>query len=243
MALFVDGPASDAGDLARLDGGLLETAAALSIDVTTKLQIAHETLAADLQIWLDRIGGIAMEQVVVNDALRTWESTQALAMVYREAYFSDLAERYHVRWDEYSRLTRQAYERFVAGGLPTVSDPVRKATPPVLGIINGPQSGGSFYASVAWVNAAGKEGEASDASSLDVPDGRIMTIQATMKPSNAVGFHVFGGTDLNKLTRRNEVPLPPGASFLYIPGSSASGPLPGRGQTPESNRPLQRTRG
>jgi len=124
MALFVDGPASDAGDLARLDGGLLETAAALSIDVTTRLQIAHETLAADLQIWLDRIGGITMEQVVVNDALRTWESTQALAMVYREAYFSDLAERYHVRWDEYSRLTRQAYERFVAGGLPTVSDPV-----------------------------------------------------------------------------------------------------------------------
>src|SRR4051812_26473602 len=133
MALFVDGPASTAGDLARLDGALLDTAAALDIDVTARLRVAHEALESDLQMWLQRLGGATLLQVVCNDALRNWEAMQAVALVYREAYFADLAERYRARWDEYSRLSRGAYERFLAGGLPLVMDPVRKAAPPVLG--------------------------------------------------------------------------------------------------------------
>ena len=76
--------------------------------------------------------------------------------------------------------------------------------------------------------------------SLDVPDGRIMTVAAITKPANAIGFNVFAGTVLGNLTRRNDVALPPDASFLFIPGSPASGPLAGRGQAPEFKRALHR---
>lgn len=240
MALFVDGPVSTAGDLARLDGGLLETAANHGIDVTARLALAHDTLASDLQIWLDRTPGVRMEQVVVNAALRTWEQMQALALVYREAYFSDLAERYRVRWDEYARLSRDAYEVFLAGGMPLVAEPVRKATPPVLDIVNGPQTGGMYYAAVAWVNASGGVGEASAPSSLSVPDGRIMTVSARKKPANAVGFHVFAGTAPDMLTQRNDVALAPGSQFLFIPATVATVQREA-GQKPEFHRPLRRT--
>ncbi|MCU1325543.1 MAG: hypothetical protein JWN34_913 [Bryobacterales bacterium] len=241
MALFEDGPACAAGDLARIDAGLLDTAAAYGIDVTAKLALAHEALASDLQLWLDRAGGQRIGHVVVTDSIRQWETMQALALVYRDAYFADLGERYRVRWDEYSRLCRSAYEQFITAGLALVHNPVRKAAPPLLSIVSGPQTGGSFYASVAWVNAEGQQGEASEASSLAVPDGRIMTVSAVAKPVNAIGFNVFAGTSLGLLTQRNQVPLPASASFLFIPGSSADGPLAGSGQKPDFTRSLRRT--
>jgi hypothetical protein len=241
MALFADGPVSTAGDLARIDAGLLDTAAAHDIDVTARLELAHEAVGADIQLWLDRAGGQRPGHVVVTDTIRNWEAMQALALVYRDAYFSDLAERYRVRWDEYARLSRDAYERFIAGGVALVNNPVRKAAPPLLGSVTGPQAGGAFYASIAWVNAAGQQGEASEAASLVVADGKIMTVSASMQPVNAVGFDVFAGTSLGLLTKRNDVPLPAGASFLFIPGSAATGALPGPGQKPDFIRPLRRT--
>lgn len=241
MALFVDGPVSTAGDLARLDAGLLDAAESHAINVTSKLELAHDALASDVQLWLDRLGTFQLEQVVMTDAIRHWERMQALALVYRDAWFADLAERYRVRWDEYSRQSRDAYERFLASGMALVSVPLRKAIPPGLSSMAGPQQGGTFYAAVAWVNAAGQEGAASEISSLDIPDGRILLVTAGTAPRNAAGYNVYAGTSLGALTKRNDVPLPTGASFTYIPGSPTSSRQPGIGQDPDFIRPLRRT--
>src|SRR4051794_1174929 len=117
MALFADGPVSTIDDLVRVDSGLLDTAAALAINVTAKIELAHDSIAADVKMWIERLPGTRIEQVVATETIRTWEARQALALVYRDAHFADLAERYRVRWDEYARLSRDAYERFVAGGI------------------------------------------------------------------------------------------------------------------------------
>ena len=239
MALFVDGPVSNVGDLARIDAGLLDTAASHSIDVAARIQLAHEAIGSDIQLWLERVGA-RIDQVVAGTAIRDWEAMQSLALVYRDAYFSDLAERYRARWDEYARLSRNAYERFVAAGLGVVTNPVRKALPPVLSSIAGPQPGGAAYACIAWVNAAGGQGEPSDVTSLDIPEGYIMTVSAPEPPANAVGFNVFAGPTLGALTQRNDTPLPNDGTFLYIPGAPTSGRLPGTGQQPDSTRPLAR---
>ncbi len=239
MALFVDGPVSTAGDLARIDAGLLDAAESHAINVTTKLELAHDALAADIQLWLDRLRGPRMDQVVMTETIRHWEQMQALALVYRDAWFADLAERYRVRWDEYSRQSRDAYERFVAAGLALVSDPLRKAAPPVLDSFAGPQTGGVFYASVAWVNARGQEGAVSEASSLEIPDGQILTVAPGPAPRNATGYNVYVGTLLGSLTRSNDVPLPPTVNFTYIPGTN-SGEAQPSGQAPDFVHPLRR---
>lgn len=240
MALFVDGPVSTAGDLARLDAGLLDAAESHAINVTSKLELAHDALASDVQLWLDRLGTFRLEQVVTTDAIRHWERMQALALVYRDAWFADLAERYRVRWDEYSRQSRDAYERFLASGMALVSAPLRKAMPPTMSSFAGPQPGGSFYAALAWVNAAGQEGAASEISSLAIPDGRILLVTAGEAPRNGTGYNVYVGTSLEALTQRNDVPLPAGASFTYIPGNPTSSRQPGTGQNPDFIRPLRR---
>ena len=250
MALFTDGSSVSVNDLAQQDSGLLDVAQAAGINVTAKIVLAHDELAADLQLWLDRWRGFAeelwhphlgLDQVIATPQIRRWENLQALALFYRDAYFTQLADRYQPKWDEYARLTRVAYDRFVAAGMGIVNDPVRQATPPILGSVTGPQKGGMYYASIAWLNAAGQEGAASAPSSITFPDGNLMTISAPAPPSNAIGFNVYAGASLDALYRQNSAPLPPGGSFTYVPGAVTSGELPGTGQNPDFIRPLVRT--
>src|SRR5690348_3619258 len=118
MALFVDGPAATIDDLSNQDSGFLEVAQTCGINGTIKLMLAHEDVTTDLELWLERSKptGAAMvwhpslrlEQVVITQPLRRWETMQALAMFYRDAYFSQLADRYRGKRDEYAALTRAA---------------------------------------------------------------------------------------------------------------------------------------
>lgn len=250
MSLFVDGPLSTIDDLTNQDSGFLDVSQTCGINATTKLQLAHDELETDLQLWLDRprptldlVYGpvLHIEQVVMTPALKRWETMMALSMFYRDAYFSELVDRYQARWDEYAKLTRDAYERFVASGLGIVANPVRKAGIPSLGTVAGPQRGGTFYARVAWVNASGQEGEASDASSLTVADNHLMTVSAVHPPVGATGFNVYAGASLDGMVAQNNVPLPAGGSFSYVPGFTTQGRAPGKGQKPDVVRPLART--
>ena len=97
-------------------------------------------------------------EVVVTPPLKRWETMYALSLVYRDAYFSQLVDRYQAKWKEYADLASDARENFIASGFGLVSDPVARATPPVLATTPGPQQGGTFYACVAWLNAANQEG-------------------------------------------------------------------------------------
>jgi hypothetical protein len=166
---------------------------------------------------------------------------QALALVYRDAYFSQLVDRYQAKMQEYLKLARSAREDFIASGVALASDPVPRAALPMLTSIPAPQSGGTFYASVAWVNAAAQEGAASAASSITIADGNLMVVEAVMPPANAAGFQVFAGTALNSMYQQNNVVLPVGATYMYIPGQVTQGSLPGAGQKADFIRPLART--
>jgi hypothetical protein len=249
MALFVDGPSATIDDLADQDSGLLDVAETCGINLTTKLRLAHEEIAIDLELWLSRnrqplemVWGpiLRVGQIVFTPPLRQWETMVALALVYRDASFSQLADRYHAKWSEYSSLARDAYDKFLASGMGLVHDPVTQAAPPVLGSVTGPQAGGTFYASAAWVNAAGQEGAASAASSITLPDGQLMTISAGGAAANAVGFNVYAGAALSAMTRQNDVLLPVGGIYTYVPGEFTDGLLPGTGQRPDFMRPLAR---
>ena len=146
MALFVDGPVSTIDDLTIRTRVCWTWRETCGIDATTKLRLAHEEIETDLQLWLDRPRPTLemiwaplcrIGQIVVTPPLKQWETMQALALFYRDAYFSQLVDRYQAKWDEYSSLTRGAYERFVASGMGMVHDPVRRAAPPLLGTVAG----------------------------------------------------------------------------------------------------------
>lgn len=250
MALFVDGPASTIEDLTDQDSGLLDVALNTNINVSTKLRLAAEEIRTDLHLWLNRPRPtlelswgpiLRIDQVVVTPPLKLWETMNALALVYRDAYFSQLVDRYETKWQEYTRLARNARESFIACGVGLVSEPVRQAAPPVLSTTPGPQAGGTFYASVTWVNSIKQEGAPSYASSITVSDGNLMMVAASGAPRNAVGFNVYAGAALTAMFLQNDSLLPVSATYLYVPGEITQGRLPGTGQKPEFTRPLVRT--
>jgi hypothetical protein len=250
MALFIDGPANSVDGLTEEDSGLLETAQTCGINVNGKLRVAWEEMHSDLYLWLERPKGATdfvwnptqrVDQIVVSHPLRRWERMSALAHVYRDAYFSQLVDRYQAKWDEYTALARKAREIVVATGLDLVSDPIRKAAPPAVGEAPGAGSGGMFYASVAWLNAAGEEGQASDAASITTPPGEYMTVSAVDAPANAMGFNVYAGAAPNAMTLQNSAALAPGSAYTSVPGATSTGRRPGEGQQTQIKRRLTRT--
>jgi hypothetical protein len=250
MALFVDGPACTVDDLADQDAVLLDVAQTTGIDVSTKLRLAQEEIGTDLHLWLIKPRPTLeilwapvprLDQIVVTPPLKRWETMHALALVYRDAYFSQLVDRYQARWQEYAKLAANARESLIASGLGLASDPLRQPRPPLLSSVAGPQAGGQFYASVSWVNAKGQESAASAASSITIADGNLMTVAAPNAPGNATGFRVYAGTALNSMFLQNDVVLTIGLTYTYVPGLVTQGPLPGAGQSPDFGRPLTRT--
>jgi hypothetical protein len=250
MGLFVDGPACTIADLTDQDAGLLDTAVSAGINVSTKLRLALEEISTDLTMCLERQfprqefhwrPALRVEQIVVTPPLKQWEAMHAMALFYRDAYFSQFVDRYQAKWQEFSRLACDVREGCLAEGVGFVKDPVKQAAPPTLSTTPGPQSGGMFYASIAWVNATSQQGAASFPSSITVSDGNLMTVSASGAPASAAGFNVYAGSSLDAMFRQNDVVLPPSGTYLYVPGQVSQGRLPGSGQAPDFMRPLART--
>lgn len=244
MALFTDGPAIAIDDLIDEDSGLLDTAQTVGINVTAKLKLAMSEVQSELETLLLRLqvstlAGLiqppSIGQVVVTADLARWEKMQALAMVYRDAAYTQLIDRYQAKWNMFVELTQAARGQFIANGVGFVEDPMPIAAIPVLGTqsVPGPQNGGTFYACITWVNAAGQEGSPSAAASIAVPSNNVLTVMAMNPPETAVGFNVYVGTALAMMTLQNSTPLPAGDSFAYIPGTSTSNQTPGTGQSPD----------
>lgn len=252
MGLFTDGPAIGIDDLIAEDSGLLATAQTVGINVTAKLGLAKRELQSELQtlllrlqsyVWVGLVRPPRIGQVVVTPELARWEKMQTLEMVYRDAASTQLIDRYKAKWDMFVALNQASRAQFVANGMGLVTSPVPVAAIPVLGTesVGSSQAGGTFYACVTWVNAAGQEGSPSAAASIAVPVDNLMTVMTAGAPANAVGFNVYVGTVLAMMTLQNSVPLPVGSTFTYIPGISASSQLPGTGQAPDYVRALPAT--
>lgn len=250
MALFADGPAPTIDDLANEDSGLLEVAENTGINLTVKLRFAHEELGTDLKLWLGRhrlVGDIQrapfprIEQIAVTPELKHWETMQTLAMVYRDAYFSAMADRYQAKWLEFVELTRSARERVVASGLAIVNDPVPQPAPPVLGTTPGAYPGGTYYVAVAGVNAKGQEGASSWASSITTKAGDAVLVAPKSWSRDVATFRVYAGPALDMLVKQNSVDLPAGLTYTYLPGQVVTGPLAGDGQKADFVLPLVRT--
>lgn len=254
MGLFIDGPAIAIDDLIAEDSGLLATAQTVGINVTAKLGLAMSEVQSELETLLLRLqttttGTVGLiqppsiGQVVVTPDLARWEKMQALTMVYRDAAYTQLIDRYKSKWDMFTALNQAARNQFVANGMGLVNSPVPQAAIPILGTesVTSTQAGGTFYACVTWVNATGQEGSPSAAASIVVPANNLMTVMATGAPANAVGFNVYVGNVLAMMTLQNNVVLPVGSTFTYVPGISTSSQLPGTGQVPDYVKALPAT--
>jgi hypothetical protein len=253
MPLLQDGTISTIGDLVKYDSNLLDISNTEGINLTSKLESAKEEISVDLDGLFDQaqrtlwaIAGPArleLRHVVVTPALRLWHTFHTLSLTYRDAYYSQLNDRFQGRWKEYKAQASWARERLLQTGVGIVTDPIVRAEAPTLTATPGPETGGTFYISLSFLNAAGEEGDASTAASITVSDGNLILIEPVHAPENAVGWNVFAGVSPEMMLLQNEEPL--GTSDPYYYAASA-GPgvmparTPGTGQSPNFLRALPR---
>ena len=249
MALFTDG-ISTIEDLLKQDASVLNTAQIENIDLNQKLSLAQQEVGIELttllqssstcdwQFWLQPYPGLC--NIVVTPPLHLWHVFHTLTMVYQDAYYNQLNDRYHSKRDQFAQLGKWATSKLIRTGLGIVSNPVAQGAPPQLTAIPGGQTGGTYYASVSWLNSEGEEGQAGTASSLQITMGNALAVQTVNQPGNARGWNVFVGTSPESLIQQNPSALALDQVWVQAAPLTTTGRAPGSGQAPNYLRPLPR---
>jgi hypothetical protein len=242
MALFTDGPISDAAELQRYENDILSVASTENIELGAKMALAQQDLANEVALFLlrrslMREASLVMRSrrevsdVVVNEPLRQWHAHKTLALVYRDAYNNQLNDRYQGKWKEYERLATSSKATYFQLGIGLVGQPVPKAAPPTLSSATGSGVGGDYAVAVTWVNAGGQEGAPSDLSELTTSNGQQLIVAVGAAPENAVGWNVYVGLSPAAATLQNQLPIAGEGSWTMTSGPNPGAPLP-KGQVP-----------
>jgi hypothetical protein len=241
--LFTDSPAITPQDLADHETAILDTANIEGINLTVKIGLASDEVGLELQGHFPRRGlaPLALNTVVITPALRLWLIFHTLEIAYRDAYHNQLNDRYKAKWDEYKQLSRFAADLLAPIGVGTVTDPIPQAAKPVLGVVTGGLTAGTYFVEVAWKNAGGDEGAPSELTGIDVTNGKTFQVQAVNPPGNAVAWNVYAGVAPDALFLQNPAPLAVGATWTAPDsGLITSGQQPGFGQQPQFLSPAPR---
>lgn len=249
MALFTDG-ISTVQDLMNLDSFVLDTAQTENIDLNLKLSAAQQQIGIELTTLLQRSNmydwqfwiqpNPQLNNIVVTPPLQFWHTYLSLAMVYQDAYGSQLNDRYQAKRDQYQKLAKWAMGKLVETGLGIAADPIAKAAAPLLSSIAGGQPAMTYYACVAWLNLEGEEGAAGPAACRDIADGNTLTVQPLNQPLNATAWNVYVGPSAEALVLQNAEPLGPADLWIQTAPPATTGRAPGTGQAPNYLRALAR---
>lgn len=250
MALFSDGPPSTVDDLTSQDSFLLGVASTEGIDVTTKLSLAYTELTVELNaifareasIYAPVLGEAPLDtnHLSVTPTLAAWHSFRALELVYRDAYFNQLNDRYKNKWLEFQNLGRWAMGRFIDTGAGLIIDPIPMPATPVVSFQTASQSGGTVYLSVTFLNSTSQESSPSVTTDSEIPDGNVLMISAPAWPSNVVAWNAYVGSTPTGLIRQNGAPLVLGQSLQFLLPGAQSGAAPGTGQVADVTRDIPR---
>ncbi len=239
--LFTDSPAVTIEDLANYETGILPTAVSEGINLTVKIALAATEVGLQLESQFPPLGatntlpgsGLTLSNIVVTPALKLWLTYHTLELVYRDAYFSQLNDRYQAKWNEYQSLSTTAAGLLFQIGVGTVLDPIQQADPPKLSLVPGTLTAGKYFAEVTWLSVSGDEGAPSETKAINVPSADTFVALAVNAPANAVAWNVYAGVTPDCLYLQNSTPLAPGASWIARSSSLvATGKQPGEGQEP-----------
>ena len=257
MALFTDGPMSTLDQLAAEDTAVLDVASTEGIDATAKLSLAQEELGVELvsafsrapfsnpSLWwpgspLSFQPTLQLSNMVVTAPLRLWHTFHTLSMIYRDAYNSQLSDRYLGKWNAYTKLAKWASDMLFQTGIGMVANPVPIAANPQVSVVDGPFSAATYFAQVTWLNSSGQEGMASGVTSLNAPDQSSIQVTAINPPASAIAWNIYVGTSIDSVTLQNSAPIQVGETWILPPSGLISGSAVGTGQSPDSFRPAPR---
>ncbi len=251
MTLFTDGSPASIDDLKRYDSSAESLAHDAGINLDAKLSVAAEEVGQSIFGFLLlqstpngagslRYGApgetgrqkIGLGDVMVTPALRRWHSLKTLAGLYRDAYCSDVTDRFRLKWEEYERLAKEAEDYSFTTGIGLSKSPVPKAPVPVVTETSEAGDRTDYSVRVTWLNADGAEGAPSDVWHAALGSGDRIAVTGYV-PGGATGWNVYLAVDPGTPLLQNAAPLSPEAAYVHPGGSLRQGKVLLEGQSPD----------
>jgi hypothetical protein len=243
MSLFIDGRLGGIRELSEADSSVLGVAKTEGIDPTTKLDLGRKEIGLDLEQFLNTYyagAGYSLGQVVVTEALKQWHVYLSLALIYRDAYYSQLNDRYSARFKEFENRARRASEQCYAVGIGVVWVPIPQAPAPQITPSAVRSTAGMWQARISWLGEGGEEGDWSEPVTVQVPEGSTFAVAAPSAPAGVTGWNLYAGLLEEQSRRQNDAPLDLASSWTMTQATGGDGPTGGGGQQPQKH--LQKAR-
>jgi hypothetical protein len=167
-----------------------------------------------------------------------WHTYRTLEIVYGDAYYSQLNDRYAKKRDQFGLLSKWAYERLIMNGIGITPRPVPQAATPDVEAAAGAVPDGTYYVTMAWTNTAGEEGVSATPAVITTSSSGFFVRPAGSQSSSA--WNVYAGSAPESMTRQNGSPIAAGAVWTQSSALTTSGSMPGRGQAPSYYHALPR---
>lgn len=235
MALLVDGTLNTIESLKAQDCGVLDVAHGEGVDLTAKLEIARHEIEIEIDSLLRSAGCGGLEQVAATTALKRWHLLLTLSMTYRDAYFSQLNDRFEARWKAYETEARAAAERVLEDGVGMVNAPLARPGAARTEVQAGTLAETAYWVKTSWVGSDGSESEAGEGVMVaaDWPHSLLVRPGAAAPPDAAVGWNVYVGQAPGEEARQNAAVLGLGEAWTHGGGALIAGPGPTEGQAAE----------
>lgn len=230
MALLADGGLNTADSLRVHDSGVLDVTTSESIEPGAKLALALAELMDETSLYLAGEGSFRIEQVAVNPCLIRWHACRTLALIYRDAYFSQHNDRYGERWRHWEQQSKLAREVFVDLGVPIVANPLRRPESPAASWTAGEFSPATYWIQITAVDSSGQESAPSEATAVSVTAAHQLSVSAPGLDPAAAGWNLYIGPAEGQLHRQNSIALDRTSTWQQISDTATSAAKPGEGQ-------------
>lgn len=225
MALMIDGKLSTVADILRHDSGCLEVSEAEAISIDDKLALADRDCRLKLSQFvviqgLEDVLGMAgnllrLERIITNEAMERWHEFHTLSLLYSDAYFRSLGDRYEKKLEHYETTAKAAWETLVDTGIECTLDPVARASVAEVEVVAGSiAQAATYYVAIRWVNANGRRGDLSERHVVNAEVGTGIQITPGESPDEVTGYDVFAGPNAEDMRKQNNQPELPGTPYV-----------------------------
>ncbi|MBN9658674.1 MAG: hypothetical protein J0H49_10890 [Acidobacteria bacterium] len=230
MALLVDGELTRLEDLKAQDSGVFDVASGEGLDLRAKLDLAAGEIQEEVDTFLDWEEQGRLEQVVASVSLKRWHILKTLEAVYRDAYFSQLNDRYGQKWRHYESLAEEQKHRYFSSGVQLVARPVRRPSLVSAQVVEGVAGAATYWLKATFLDSEGRESAPSAAVTVSSPVPHSLQVSVMAQEENATHWNLYAGTEEAGLGLQNAEPLPVGEVWMLPAAGLVDGRAPGNGQ-------------
>jgi hypothetical protein len=232
VALLVDGSWCEVDDLQAYDVSATTVADEEGIDLAAKMSLSEAWITDRVDAFVRWESTLKGQNAVVSEPLKRWHLANVLAMLYRDASFSQVNDRYEKKWKVFQQDAAERKAEYFLAGVPYVGNPVRQPSAPAVTVIVGVQPAAAYSIAVTRVDEAGRESAPSDLTAVQAPAGNGITVSANGLVASD-RWNVYATNGEEPLRKQNSDALSAIATWSLPAIGLSAGQEAGDGQAPD----------